>query len=177
MEFFVPGLIFITTFQYLTSRNGSAFNILYSIVVSYVLKALFSTIHKLVLPNVEFGWYRRALILCVTAFLLSILATVLSELKITNKLFQSINHKSIHNDVWLDLIDYKNGTTVKIDTQNGTYTGILCAHEEKGLDSWFVISNYIYMENGEEHDCSNNVYNPKLAINLKDVKHIEIFTR
>ena len=175
LEFFVPGLIFISSFQYLTSRKVSKYNFLYSIVISYILKAIFTVINKRVLYNIEFNWYWRALILCIIAFLLSILVTILSENKLINILFQKINHKSIHDDVWNDVIDYKNGTRVKINTGNGIYIGILCTHEEKGNDSWFVIKDY-YIEEGDFKYLSTDFEeNAKLAINLKDVKYIEIF--
>lgn len=100
---------------------------------------------------------------------------MLSENKLIDILFQKINHKSIHNDVWNDIVDYKNGTRVKINTESGIYMGILCAHEEKGNDSWFVIKDYYVEEADFKYLSTDFEENAKLAINLKDVKYIEIF--
>lgn len=154
----------------------SKYNVLYSIGISYILKAIFSMLHKRIFTYKSFLWSERAIILCITAFLLSVVFIVISETKVVKKIFNKINHKAIHDDIWLDVIDYKNGTTLKIDTTFGTYLGVLSAHEEKGLESWFVLENYHLEEDGNEYKASDLGYNAKIAINLKDVKHIEIFT-
>ena len=176
IEFFVPGLIFVTSFQFFTSKKISKYNVLYSIGISYILKAIFSILHKSIFIYKNFQWSERAIILCIVAFLLSIVFVIASETNIVKKILTKINHKAVHDDIWLDVIDYKNGTTLKIDTNNGSYIGVLFAHEEKGTDSWFILEDYHIEEDEYEYNGSDLNKNAKIAINLKDVKHIEIFT-
>lgn len=123
----------------------------------------------------SFIWSERVIILVGAAVLFSIIFALISERKFVNTLFMKINNKSIHNDIWQDTIDYKNGTTLKMICDSGTYTGILVTHEEKGNDSWFIIEDYIVEEVDEEYASKDIPYNSRLAINLKKVNRIELF--
>lgn len=123
----------------------------------------------------RFSWDERVIILSFIAILLSIITVFITELKLVNKMLLKINHKSIHNDIWLDVVDYKKGTTLRIVCENVTYIGVLYVHEEKGNESWFVLDDYIIEENSKEYKAEDNEYPTRLAINIKDVKRIELF--
>lgn len=60
------------------------------------------------------NWNIRAIILCTAALILSIICIKCTEGSKFNKYFRMINHKSTHEDIFSDVIDYKNGTTLRI---------------------------------------------------------------
>lgn len=175
LEYFIPGFIFISVFQYFTSRNNSSYKVIGSVVISYLLKALCSIGHQYIMAQRVFTWGERVIVLTIFALLTSLFCVFISELHFVNKVFLIINHKSIHNDIWNDIIDYKNGTSLRIICNDAIYTGILVGHEEKGADSWFVIKDYIVEENGATYASESMEFKSKLAINLKNIKRVELF--
>lgn len=175
LEYFIPGFIYIKIFQLLTSRKTFEQQILISITVSYILKAVCTFLHNFIFISTTFVWEDRILILSLLSLFLSILSVVLSEQKRTNSIIMKINHKSIHDDIWQDIIDYKNGTTLRFVCENAIYTGILVEHEEKGSDSWFVLDDYIVEENKIKYSSADMEYPSRIAINLKNVKRVELY--
>ncbi len=67
--------------------------------------------HFFILKEKCFKWNERAL-------LIAVIFVIISERKWFNKLWIKINNKSIHSDVWQDIIDY-NGTTLRIVCDKG----------------------------------------------------------
>jgi len=88
------------------------------------------------------------------------------------------SNKTIHEDIWRNIIDYKNGTILKIylKSQSAIYIGKLAIHEERSLDSWFVLKDYIcmYLEKNEEFDSSLCPQPTAVAINLNEVERVEL---
>lgn len=175
MEYFIPGFIFLGLFYYFTSRKSSSYFIIGCVVVSYILKAIFSVLHTKIFVAKYFTSSERAIILSTIALILSLITVWFSEQKSINDMITKINHKSIHDDIWQDIIDYKNGTTLRMVCDDATYTGILLFHEEKGLDSWFVLDNYVIEENDKTFISDRITLPSKIAINLKTVKRIELY--
>ena len=175
LEYFIPGFIFISIFQYFTSRKDMSYKIIGSVVISYILKAICSIGHQYVMPQRIFTWEERVIILTIFALITSLICIFISELNFVNKIFLKINYKSIHNDIWNDVIDYKNGTSLRIICSDATYTGVLIGHEEKGADSWFVLGDYIVSENGITYASEDMSFRSQVAINLKNVKRVELF--
>lgn len=175
LEYFIPGFIFISVFQFFTSRKDSNYKIVDSVVVSYVIKALCSIGHQHILYRHSFTWGERVVILSLVAFLSSILFVLVSELHIVNEILLKINAKSAHDDIWHDVIDYKNGTSLRIVCDDTVYTGVLAGHEEKGNDSWFILDDYIVEENNLTYAAEDMKIRSKLALKLKDVKRIELY--
>lgn len=64
-EYFIPGFIFVNVFQYFTSRKFGSYTIMGSVAISYLLKAACSWLHTLIFVNIDFGWSKRAMILCI----------------------------------------------------------------------------------------------------------------
>lgn len=163
-----------------TSRKASSFQVIWCATISYILKAICSFVHIYLYANVVFTWNARVIILSVLASILSIVLVIISELKIVNKIILNINHKSIHNDIWNDVVDYRNGTSLMFVCNNGNViTGVLEGHEEKGNESWFILREYVI--NCEDAIRSSkdmikgNIGDCKIAVNLKNVDRIELF--
>lgn len=122
-----------------------------------------------------FSWDERVIILLAIAITLSVITVIITEFKPINRMLLNINHKSIHDDIWQDVIDYKKGTTLRIVCDDVVYIGVLLIHEEKGNESWFVLDDYIIEENNKEYRAEDNEYPTKLAIKINDVKRVEMF--
>lgn len=94
---------------------------------------------------------------------------------ILNKISLLINHKTIYPDIWDNVVDYENGTTLRIVCDDVVYAGVLAEREEKGNESWVVLEDYTVHENGELYSSKDQKYPSKLMINLRDVKRIELY--
>lgn len=146
-----------------------------SVVVSYILKAICSIGHEYIYVDVTFSWSKRVIILSTLALILSLASVVFTEWKKVNDFILKVNHKSIHDDIWHDVIDYKNGTTLRFVCDDAIYTGILVGHEEKGNDSWFVLEDYIVNKDGVVYQSEDMNNFSRLALKLCDVKRVEMF--
>lgn len=177
LEYFIPGFIFMITFNFLVSKNQTSHFIILCIAFSYILKSIYSMVHKIIFVNICFDDYERAIILSLSAFLIAVLFTFVYESKPFNKFLKIINHKTIHNDIWKDIINYDKGVTLRIKCDNFTCIGVLDCHEENGLESWFILEDYILEDNDKILQSSEleNIH-AKIAINLRDAKCIELFT-
>lgn len=175
LEYFIPGFIFIRVFQILSSRKASDYQLILSVAISYILKAICSIGHEYIYSDVAFSWSRRVILLSVLALISSIVSVMLTEWKKVNELVLKINHKSIHDDIWHDVIDYKNGTTLRFICDDAIYTGILVGHEEKGNESWFILEDYIAKVKDVTYK-SNDMQNfSRLALKVSDVNRIELY--
>lgn len=143
--------------------------------ISYILKAICSIFHEYIFRDIVFSWNRRVIILSLFAIVLSIIVVFVTEIKYVNKILLHINNKSIHDDIWQDIIDYKNGTTLRFICGNETYIGILVGHEEKGNDSWFILEDFIVEEKDNCYKAEDMDYQARMAINLKNVDRVELF--
>lgn len=162
-------------FQLLTSRKDSSYQIIISVAISYILKAICSICHKYILSDKSFEWNWRVIILSLSAAILAIITVIVTEIKCINRILLRINNKSIHDDIWQDIIDYKNGTTLRLTCSDTIYIGELVGHEEKGNDSWFVMKDFIVNGKNEEYDSKDMDCYSRIAINLKNVDRIELF--
>lgn len=145
------------------------------IVISYIIKALCSGIHEVIFKDITFSWAVRVLLLVSVSVLLSIITIVIFETKFVKKWFKKINHKTTHDNIWLDIVDYTGTSVHCVCNDNTSYYGVLTMHEENGTDSWFVLEDYIVEEEGEKYYSEEMSFPSKLALNLKNVKRIELY--
>lgn len=168
LQYFVPGFIFLFTFQFFTSQcnKSIASNLLYDVVISYLLKSI-----------IDLSFLRDNIIaLCLFALITSVISIKVSEGKLLHKIFFKINHKTVFENIWINVIDYDAGTTLKFIYPDGSYVvGVVETHEEKGNESWFILDNYIVCEPNEDYNSFDYDYSSKIAVNLRDVKRVEIF--
>lgn len=91
-------------------------------------------------------------------------------------------HKTTNDDIWRDVINWKDGSNLKIYLKDQEY--YLIGHqknmEEKGEESWIAISafgkfdkktNENYREEPSYLDDENVIY----TVRLSDIEHMEIF--
>lgn len=124
-----------------------------------------------------------------TKILIQIILCIVSSLLLSwgyykfsiNRLVDKINHKSINDSIWDDIIDYDLGTSLKVFLNDGNVCiGKLISREKKGNDSWFVLSEYITIDaNGNEYNskkvCELNGFVSTLTFRLSEVKYIELY--
>lgn len=103
----------------------------------------------------------------------------LTRLRILRNLIYNTNYKSIHDDIFNDIIDYDEPTMMQVylKTSDIYYIGKFCFREEKGLDSWLVLINYITVDKKNDEllfDPQKSNTKTTVAINLHDIERIEL---
>lgn len=87
----------------------------------------------------------------------------------------------MNDSIWLDVIDFKNGSNLKVYFKNKNYyvLGSYRYHEINVADPWFAISGYVQFDiQTNQADPVINYENDSTIImtfRLSDVDHIEIF--
>lgn len=176
LEYFVPGFIYVAILQFFISKKSTAMDFLYSFIIGYLLKSLFSIVHQFIVSDIHMSIEWHVLILSLSAVCLSLFTVYISQRNFVKKCFNLINHKALHNDAWLNNIDYDSGTSLWIKCNDGTeILGILVEHEENGADSWFVLSDYSITNGENESKCEDYNPNGKIFINARDMKYVELF--
>ena len=155
-----------------------------SCVISYVLLSFLSLLRELIpiinrLPDTAII---NSALCCIFGTILCILIALVYNNKYFKKLTVTLFHKTPFNDIWHDVIDFSNGSNLKVYIRDKDYyiIGHHFAHEEKGNDSWLAVSAFA------KYDVETNLpykdepsflddRNVKLTIRLSDVEHIEIF--
>lgn len=179
MDLFLSGFIFITLFAWLNGRkyDNSAI-IVWSLVVSYIIKIFYSLVHSYILTEAEINEYLKLVIYILTSVGISFFATKMLANKFLGKILYKANKKSINNDIFDDLIDDEEPTMMSIYLKSSDvyYVGKYCYREENGLDSWIALINYC-CASGRNNKI---IYNPQkenkkstVMINLHDVERIE----
>ena len=92
---------------------------------------------------------------------------------------RKLNHKSIHEDIFDDIIDYNKKTILQVYIKNSSvmYIGTFKVREEKGSESYIALIDYAAMD----VNTRNVIFNPNkknlnssVIINLRDVERIEV---
>ena len=153
---------------------------LISVVISYILKSIFSLLHQYILIEHIFVFSERAIILIVAAFIIAVIVSILLELKKIDELLLNISHKSVHDNIWKNIIDLKRGTTLELTSHSQKYIGKIALYEEKGNDSWFVLKDYIVVDEdgkiiSDSDEFTKQEIESKLAINIKNIDMVELF--
>lgn len=153
-----------------------------SCVISYLLLSLLSLI------RIKFfkGLPDTAIINSALSSIIGIVLSVVISIVYNHKWFKVITvklfHKTPYNDIWRDVIDLESGSNLKVYLKDKDYylIGHHRNHEEKGNDSWLVLSAFAkYDVNTNENYKNepsyldrNNIY---ITIRFSDIEHIEIF--
>lgn len=175
LQYFLPGYWAIILFSFLNSKKIDRKMILVlSCLFSYLsitLISLFKQIENtIILSGVSF----------VMLTILTIAVSTLYSTKLFKKILVNLFHKTPHADIWRDVLDFENGSNLKVYFKNSDvgFIGHHLVHEERGDDSWFAISAPIKFDvkTNETIDASNkDNENNILTFRLNDVEHIEVF--
>lgn len=179
LNLFLSGFIFMMLFGWLNNKtydNGTI--IIWSLVISHIIKIFYSAIHIIILPNLVVNEYIQVLVYVATGIIIAFVTTRLLKSKLLRKLLYNTNNKSINNNVFDDIIDYEEPTMMSIYLKSSDvyYVGKYCYHEEKGLDSWIVLINYCCVNRSDNkiiYDPQKDSHRSTVMINLNDIERIE----
>lgn len=183
LEYFIPGFIGIQIFSVLTARKFKK-NYMYilSCAYSYVCIILISSIGAmfnipLLLTN-NLVISALAIVLCVSA---SCVFSLIIKLPSVNQAILNLYHRTLNDNIWLDIFNFNGGTNLKVYLKDKDYfiIGQYRRNEEKGDDSWFVLSGYVMcdIKTNTVIPTANYLNNKNIfiAFRLKDVDRMEIF--
>lgn len=88
-------------------------------------------------------------------------------------------HKTPNNNIWRDVLDLRNGSNLKLYIREEDYY-VMGHHrniEEKGDDSWVVLTGFIKLNKSDDTELESHKGDNKsmIAIRLADVEYAEIF--
>ena len=148
-----------------------------SIVYSYTAYVILGSLNKRLLET-PILMSLCSIVLCgIIAF---IIAGILGWSKLQNILIHYF-HNNTYDSIWLDVIDYNDGSTMKVFFKNKDYyiVGAYHRHEADSDDPWFALSNY------GQYDIKTNTIDPVvnfieddkafITFRLSDVDHVEVF--
>lgn len=182
LQYFVPGIIFIMIIRIFSIKKfAENYTIIFSCVISYVFVSFVQTINELFIkedvvkePIVTSGI--AVLFSLILGFWLALMFNSGWFKKITLKIF----HKTLYDDIWQDVFDFKNGTNLKITIKDKPYyiIGHYRFSEEKGEESWMALSaygKYSKEKNESIGQCYHDKENVIITIRMSDVEQIEVF--
>lgn len=155
-----------------------------SCVISYILIALISLLRlkinlfKLIpdTPILNSG------ISIILGTIISILISIVFTSNWFSEFMILLFHKTPNDDIWRNVLDFKNGSNLKVYLKNENCY-VIGHHknlEEKGEESWITLSGFAkfdkktnenYMNEPSYIDDESVTY----MIRLSDIEHIEIF--
>ena len=185
LQYFIPGYWSLFIFRYFCSKRMSNYMMnLMSCVVSYILIAIITFMRVkigflLLIPD-------NALVNSAIAIFMGTVLSICIALIVSRKWFSNVMvywfHKTTNDDIWREVINWKDGSNLKIYLKDQEY--YLIGHqknmEEKGEESWIAISafgkfdkktNENYREEPSYLDDENVIY----TVRLSDIEHMEIF--
>lgn len=185
LQYFIPGYWSLFIFRYFGSKRMSNYMMnLMSCVVSYILMAIITFMRVkigflLLMPD-------NALVNSAIAIFMGTVLSICIALIVSRKWFSNVMvywfHKTTNDDIWREVINWKDGSNLKIYLKDQEY--YLIGHqknmEEKGEESWIAISafgkfdkktNENYREEPSYLDDENVIY----TVRLSDIEHMEIF--
>lgn len=155
--------------------------IIMSCVISYIWISLITTVNALFIRSniVNNPLIMSGLSIILSTMFACILAKCFNSTKFKNWMVAHFHHTP-NEDIWLDVLDFENGSNLKVYVKDKDYyvIGNYRCYEEKGQDSWLALSGYgkFSIENNEEIKPSYlNDKNVIITFRFSDIEHIEIF--
>ena len=171
ISLFLPGFLFLSIYSwFVNKKNDISIIILWSLFISYITNILAG-----LTPIKNSSILSIISILIATG--LSIAAIFICKSNIFAKFLKSVNNKTINDDIFNDIIDYKKRTIMCIYLKNSDkfYCGTYCVREEKGLESWIVLVDYnISNDDGVIFDSASVSHHYSMAVNERDIERIEL---
>ncbi len=153
-----------------------------SCVISYILLVMVTFLRTRYFKSLPDTALLNSGIGMTIGTILIIVLTILSQRKWFKKILVTLFHKTLNNDIWRDVLDFENGSNLKVYIKDKDYyiIGHYKNHEEKGEKSWLALS--AFAKYGKE---TNKNYNNEpsylgnneviITIRFTDIEHIEIF--
>ena len=181
LQYYLPGLWTITVFKYFCSKEIQAESqTILAGVVSYVLLSISD-----LLSNIPFlGFIKdsvlgRSGISIILGTLLALLVSSIFCAKWFSGVMVKLFHKTPNDNIWRDVLDLTHGSNLKLYIRDADYY-VIGHHrniEEKGDDSWIVLTEFIKHSKDDNRVIETHDGKEKdmIAIRLSDVEYAEIF--
>lgn len=180
IELFLPGFIFIILYDFLNSKKIEiSLVILWSLFISFIIKIFYSAVHSFIFVDIDVAIPIKVIVYLLTATIIPIFMTYMKNTNLADHFFKKLNYKTAHQDIFDDIIDYKDHIMMQIYLKNCNklYIGRFVIREENGLDSWIVLEGYSQLDKNTKevlYDPEPNGLNSTVAINLREVESLEI---
>lgn len=183
LQYVIPGTLCVLLYEFILSKKYNVKYVLFfGCIISYVLLSFVSFINEVFFPNLLLNN------VLVTSFITTFLGLVLTFIlgiicnsKIGNDIIVFFFGKNTYDNIWRDIIDYKQGSNLKIFLKNKNYyiIGHFNIIEEKEDESWLVLkgfAKYNVSNNKEIEDhLEDKPENPCIAIRVKDIDYFEVY--
>lgn len=178
----LPGFIFMSIKWWADNKNiesGWIQFFIWTIMVSMIVSVFYQTVHLIILPGWDCPEPLKMAVYIITCVIAAYLVIILKNNSVVRRFLFSTVFKTPHDDIFWDVIDYSNGTLMRVYLKNESfyYVGQFSMREEKGDESWISLFNYgtVDYETGQMiYDAKANK-DPTIAmVRLKDVSRIEL---
>lgn len=180
INLFLPGFIFMITYSWMNAKKYDVSVLtIGSLFISYIISVFYATIHNFIFINYDFNESIKSLIYIISGLTFPPIIIFFQNTKLFKNFLRKLNHKSIHEDIFDDIIDYNKKTILQVYIKNSSvmYIGTFKVREEKGSESYIALIDYAAMD----VNTKNVIFNPNkknlnssVVINLRDVERIEL---
>lgn len=179
MQYFIPGFVSVYIFCVLTSQHCSIkIMCCAGFIVSYIYLSVFAIVSPYFINDVLV----QSGIITLAGAVISLCFSKIYISRLFKKFMVKFFNKTPNNDIWRDVLDFKNGSNLKVylKEQNYYVIGHYKAHEEKGNDSWIALSGFCKIDKYTNQNYGNE---PSfidddsciITLNFSNIEHIEIF--
>lgn len=181
LQYYLPGFWTITVFKYFCSKEiQTESQTILSCVISYVLLSISD-----LLANIPFLEFTRDSVLgksgvsIIFGTLLALLISGVFCAKWFSNAMVKLFHKTPNDNIWRDVLDLTHGSNLKLYIRDADYY-VVGHHrniEEKGDDSWIVMTGFIKYSKDDNQKIETHEGKQKdmIAIRISDVEYAEIF--
>lgn len=180
INLFLPGFIFMLVYGWMRNKKFDiSIFIICGLFISNTIVIFYTTVHKFLFPNYNFYEEFKSLVYIVSGLIFPFIAIYLTNTELFKIVLRKTNHKSMHSDIFDDMIDYNKKTMMQVYMKNSKtlYIGTFKFREEKGTDSYIALIDYASLNS----DTKKTIFHPEkhnlvssVVINLRDVERIEI---
>lgn len=146
---------------------------LWSLFISYTIKNTYGLLHKFILVSYNFPEEFKTILYIIAGIIMPCVITILSRNRMIETFLLKINHQTIHEDIFDDLIDYKEttGMAVYLKDSNIYYLGVFSLKSEES--SYISLINYAIMDKETDAVIHEPTNPTTVLISLDNVERIE----
>lgn len=179
----MPGFVCCVLFKYIVSdKKDNKSLLIMSCVISYLLLSFVSLLRIKYFQELP----DTPIINSVLSVIIGVLFTIILAVIYNNKYFKIITvtlfHKTPHNDIWRDVLDFEKGSNLKIYLKDKDYyiIGKHFNHEENGNDSWLALKSFAKIDkitndfyaNESHYENNDDVI---ITVRFSDIEQIVVF--
>lgn len=181
LQYYLPGLWTITVFKYFCSKEiQKESQTILACVVSYVLLSISDLLSNIpFLGGIKVSVLGRSGISIILGTLLALFISSFFCARWFSGVMVALFHKTPNDNIWRDVLDLTNGSNLKLYIRDADYY-IIGHHrniEEKGDDSWIVLTEFIKRSKNDNRviETHEGKKDDMIAIRMSDVEYAEIF--